>query len=88
MALEPLVNVFPNARFISKTVFAIGIIGIGFMTIPVLGGSCAYSLSDVFGQEEGLGKKFRQAKPYYFIIAISTLLGLSINLVIPNQLRD
>ena len=78
-ALEPLVKGFSNAGLISKTVFALGIIGIGFMAIPVLAGSSAYVILDVFGLKECLGKKFRQAKPFYLIIAISTLIGLSIN---------
>jgi Mn2+/Fe2+ NRAMP family transporter len=48
-ALEPLVNGFSNAGLISKAIFALGIIGIGFMAIPVLAGSSAYAISDVFG---------------------------------------
>ena len=40
-ALEPLAQTFPNAGFISKLIFAVGIIGLGLLGIPVLSGSAA-----------------------------------------------
>lgn len=78
-ALEPLVKTFPNAGLISKTVFALGIIGTGLLTIPILAGSSAYALSDGFGWKQGLGKKFKQAKAFYLVIIVSTIIGLFIN---------
>jgi NRAMP (natural resistance-associated macrophage protein)-like metal ion transporter len=78
-ALEPLLKTFPQAGEISKTIFAIGIIGTGLLAVPVLAGSSAYALSDVFGWSEGLSKTFRQAKGFYLVIAASTLIGLWMN---------
>jgi Mn2+/Fe2+ NRAMP family transporter len=78
-ALEPLVKTFPHAGEISKTIFALGIIGTGLLTIPILAGSSAYALSDVFGWKEGLSKKFNQARRFYLVIVVSTLIGLGIN---------
>jgi Mn2+/Fe2+ NRAMP family transporter len=78
-ALEPLVKTFPQAGEISKTIFALGIIGTGLLAIPVLAGSSGYALSDVIGLPEGLNKQFKEAKRFYFIIAASTLIGLWIN---------
>jgi Mn2+/Fe2+ NRAMP family transporter len=78
-ALQPLAKSFPYAGEIAKTIFALGIIGSGLITVPVLAGSSGYALSDVFGWKEGLSKKFRQAKGFYLIIAASTLVGLWIN---------
>jgi NRAMP (natural resistance-associated macrophage protein)-like metal ion transporter len=78
-ALQPLAKSFPFAGEMAKTIFALGIIGSGLITIPVLAGSSGYALSDVFGWKEGLSKKFRQAKGFYLIIAASTLVGLWIN---------
>ncbi|MFL6434292.1 MAG: NRAMP family divalent metal transporter, partial [Nitrososphaeraceae archaeon] len=78
-ALEPLVKTFPQAGEISKTIFALGIIGTGLLAIPVLAGSSGYALSDVFGWSEGLSKLFKQAKGFYVVIAASTLIGLWIN---------
>jgi Mn2+/Fe2+ NRAMP family transporter len=77
--LQPLVKTFPNAGEIAKTVFALGIIGTGLLAIPVMAGSSAYVLSDVFGWKQGLNKRFLQAKAFYFVIAASTIVGLWIN---------
>ena len=78
-ALEPLVKTFPHAGELAKTIFALGIIGTGLLAIPVLAGSSAYALSEEFGWKEGLGKKFKQAKGFYLIIAASTVVGLWVN---------
>ena len=78
-ALEPLVKTFPHSGELAKIIFAIGVIGVGLLAIPVLAGSSAYALSEVFGWKEGLSKKFKQAKGFYLIITISTVIGLWIN---------
>ncbi|HKG87201.1 MAG TPA: divalent metal cation transporter [Nitrososphaeraceae archaeon] len=80
-ALEPLVKSFPNAGQISKAVFALGIIGIGLLAVPVLAGSAGYALADGFGWKQGLSEKLKNAKAFYVVIALSTLAGLSINLI-------
>ncbi|MFL6361109.1 MAG: NRAMP family divalent metal transporter, partial [Nitrososphaeraceae archaeon] len=80
-ALEPLVKTFPQAGEISKTIFALGIIGTGLLAVPVLAGSSGYALSDAFGWREGLSKKFKQAKGFYLVIAASTVIGLWINFI-------
>jgi NRAMP (natural resistance-associated macrophage protein)-like metal ion transporter len=78
-ALEPLVKSFPNAGEIAKTIFALGIIGTGLLAIPVMAGSSAYALSDIFGWKQGLSKKFKEAKAFYLVILASTVIGLWIN---------
>ena len=86
-ALEPLVKTFPQAGEISKTIFALGIIGTGLLAIPVLAGSSGYALSDVLGWREGLSKQFKQAKGFYLVIAASTLIGLWINFINIDPIR-
>ena len=86
-ALQPLAKSFPYAGEMAKTIFALGIIGSGLITVPVLAGSSGYALSDVFGWREGLSKKFRQAKGFYLIIAASTLVGLWINFANIDPIR-
>jgi NRAMP (natural resistance-associated macrophage protein)-like metal ion transporter len=86
-ALQPLVKTFPNAGEIAKTIFALGIIGTGLLAIPVMAGSSAYALSDVFGWKEGLSKKFKQAKGFYLVIAASTIIGLLINFSSINPIK-
>lgn len=78
-ALEPLVKTFPHSGELAKIIFALGIIGVGLLAIPVLAGSSAYALSEQFGWKQGLSNKFRQAKGFYLIIAASTVIGLWIN---------
>lgn len=80
-ALEPLVNTFPNAGFIAKAIFAIGVIGLGLLGIPVLAGSASYALSEAFNWHEGLYRKLRQAHGFYGAITIATIIGLLINFV-------
>ncbi len=78
-ALEPLVSSFPYAGTIAKLIFTLGIIGTGLLAIPVMAGGCGYVLADVFGWKQGLYKKFKQAKSFYLVIALATLIGLWIN---------
>jgi NRAMP (natural resistance-associated macrophage protein)-like metal ion transporter len=80
-ALEPLVQSFPNAGQVAKDVFAVGVIGLGLLGIPVLAGSAAYALSEAFGWKEGLSKKFRRARGFYGVIILSMLIGLLLNFV-------
>lgn len=80
-ALEPLVNTFPNAGFLAKLIFAIGVIGIGLQSIPVLAGSSAYAVAETFSWREGLYHKFKQSRNFYFVIIIGTLAGLVFNFI-------
>jgi Mn2+/Fe2+ NRAMP family transporter len=86
-ALQPLVNVFPGSGTISKTIFALGIVGTGLLAIPVMAGASGYALSDVFGWSQGLNKSFLQAKKYYLIISASTIIGLLINFTNIDPIR-
>ncbi|MEB0202495.1 divalent metal cation transporter [Cryobacterium sp. 10I1] len=80
-ALEPLVKSFPNAGLLAKLIFAVGVIGIGLMSIPVLAGSSSYAITETFNWKEGLFRKFRQARAFYLVIIIGTLTGLVLNFV-------
>ena len=77
-ALEPLVSSFPGAGFIASAIFAIGIIGLGALAVPVLAGAASYAFSEAFGWREGLDRKLRDAPGFYAVIAVSILLGLVI----------
>lgn len=80
-ALEPLVQTFPNAGFLSKLIFAVGIIGLGLLGIPVLSGSAAYALSEAFDMKTGLNLKLKKAHGFYGVITIATIIGLMINFI-------
>lgn len=75
LALKPLAG---NMAYL---LFAVGVIGTGLIAIPVLSGSLSYIFTETFGWEQGLDKKFHEAKGFYTIIAISLLLGLSLNYI-------
>jgi NRAMP (natural resistance-associated macrophage protein)-like metal ion transporter len=80
-ALEPLVNTFPNAGYLSKVIFSIGIIGLGMLSIPVLSGSASYAVSEAFKWHSGLNLKLKRAHGFYGVITIATLVGLMINFI-------
>ena len=80
-ALEPFVQSFPNSGYIAKVIFAMGVIGLGFLAVPVLAGSAAYAMGETFDWEVGIDKKFKQAKAFYIVIILSTLIGLLINFI-------
>jgi NRAMP (natural resistance-associated macrophage protein)-like metal ion transporter len=63
----------------AEMLLAIGLIGAGFLAVPILTGSSAYAVAETFGWEHGLDRRPRQAKAFYGLIAASTLLGMLIN---------
>lgn len=71
----------PLAGDASYFLFAIGILGVGLLAIPVLAGSAAYALSEAFNWREGLHLKLKHAHAFYGVIIISMILGLILNFV-------
>jgi NRAMP (natural resistance-associated macrophage protein)-like metal ion transporter len=74
-ALKPLAGNF------AYILFAVGVIGTGLLAIPVLSGSLSYIISETFDWEQGLDKKFHEAKAFYLVIAVSLILGLLMNYI-------
>jgi Mn2+/Fe2+ NRAMP family transporter len=71
-ALRPLAGDF------AYTLFALGILGVGLIGVPVLAGSAAYALSEAMGWKWGLERKATDARRFYAVIAVSVLAGLGI----------
>jgi len=71
-ALRPLAGDF------AFLLFAMGILGVGFIGVPVLAGAGAYALSEVLNWNTGLERKVADAQGFYSIIAVSVFLGLAI----------
>lgn len=67
-AVGPLVHSFPNSGYLAQLIFAVGVTGIGLMSIPVLAGSSAYAIAETFKTREGLSRLFRQARTFYSVI--------------------
>ncbi len=71
-ALRPLAGDF------AFLLFALGILGVGLIGVPVLAGSGAYALSEVLNWNTGLERKVSDAQGFYSIIVVSVFLGLAI----------
>ncbi|OSI64402.1 iron transporter [Bradyrhizobium canariense] len=71
-ALRPLAGDFTFA------LFAIGIIGTGLLAIPVLAGSAAYGVAEIFGWRATLEAKPDEAVGFYTIIAAATIIGFGL----------
>ena len=69
----------PIAGDFAFFVFALGIIGTGFLALPVLAGSSAYAIGEAFGWHVGLTRKPRRAKAFYVTIAVSVAVGGALN---------
>ncbi len=71
----------PLAGNMAYLIFALGIVGTGFLAIPVLAGASAYAISEVMKWHEGLSLKYKRAHGFYGIIIASTLVGLLMNFI-------
>lgn len=74
-ALRPIAGNFAFA------LFALGIIGTGLLAVPVLAGSAAYAVTEMFGMAGSLDAKPTKARLFYGTIAVTTLLGVSLQYV-------
>jgi len=72
-ALRPVAGNFAFA------LFALGVVGTGLLAVPVLAGSTAYAVSEVFNWTASLERKLMQAKHFYGVLAAATLIGLGLN---------
>jgi NRAMP (natural resistance-associated macrophage protein)-like metal ion transporter len=80
-ALRPIVGDW------AYTLFAVGIIGVGLLSIPVLAGSSAYAVAEIFDWSEGLSKKPTQAYGFYAVIVFSMLVALVLNFIGLNPIK-
>jgi Mn2+/Fe2+ NRAMP family transporter len=72
-ALRPLAGEFAFA------LFSAGIVGTGLLAVPVLAGSAAYAVAEAFEWPIGLGRTLSNAKGFYAIVTVATLLGVALN---------
>ncbi len=80
-ALRPFAG---NATF---WLFAIGIMGMGLLAIPVMAAASAYAISESIGKRQGLNTKLKQGSAFYGVIIISMLTGLGLNFVGLNPIK-
>ena len=80
-ALQPL------AGPLAFGLFAMGIIGTGMLAVPVLTGSAAYAVSEVFRWRASLESKPNRAPKFYRFLAVATLIGIVMNFVGIDPIR-
>jgi NRAMP (natural resistance-associated macrophage protein)-like metal ion transporter len=80
-ALQPL------AGKLASSLFALGVVGTGLLAIPVLAGSAAYAVSETFRWRASLENKPREARRFYGVIAVATILGIFLNFLGLDPIR-
>src|SRR5438445_1300507 len=80
-ALQPLVGKAAGL------LFAIGVVGVGFLAIPIITTGAAYSLCQTFGWKYGLHARPMQAKKFYVAITAVTLLAAAMNFFGANPMK-
>jgi NRAMP (natural resistance-associated macrophage protein)-like metal ion transporter len=72
-ALRPIAGEF------AFLLFSAGIVGTGLLSVPILAGSAAYAVAESFNWRIGLGLKLVEARGFYAILTIATLMGVALN---------
>jgi Mn2+/Fe2+ NRAMP family transporter len=71
----------PIAGDAAAILLAVGLIGAGFLAVPILTGSAAYGVCEAFGWKHGLDARPERAKEFYGVIGAATLVGMLMNFV-------
>ena len=72
-ALRPVAGPFASA------LFALGLVGVGLLAVPVLAGSAAYAVSETFGKQGGLSHNVSGARAFYGTLALATVIGVALH---------
>ncbi len=80
-ALRPLAG---NA---AGLLFALGVVGVGFLAVPVMTTGAAYDLCQSVGWKHGLYRKPAEAKRFYIAIAVFTLIAITMNFFGINPMK-
>ncbi|WP_062011184.1 NRAMP family divalent metal transporter [Aureimonas sp. AU4] len=70
----------PIAGHFASLFFAMGVIGVGLMAVPVLAGSAAYAIGEARQWPVGYSRCMQEARAFYVVVALSTLIGMAISL--------
>ena len=76
----------PLAGNLATTIYAIGIVAVGFLAIPTLAGSAAYAFAEVLNWSRGLDEKLYQARAFYAAITGSVLCGMAFDFLNVNPI--
>jgi Mn2+/Fe2+ NRAMP family transporter len=77
----------PIAGPLAEALFAIGVVGTGLLSVPVLAGSAAYAIGEARQWKTGLAQRPLQAKRFYAVICLATLVGMLMNFTPIDPIR-
>jgi NRAMP (natural resistance-associated macrophage protein)-like metal ion transporter len=80
-ALRPLAGQF------AYLLYTAGVIGVGFLAIPVLAGSAAYALAETFDWRQGIDETFNGARGFFAVIIVSTATGVLLDFLKINPMK-
>ncbi len=80
-ALRPIAGPF------AFHLFALGIVGTGLLAVPVLAGSAAYAVAESLRWPIGLGLTLAEARGFYLVLSVATLLGVAIDFYGADSIR-
>ena len=80
-ALRPLAGKF------ATSLFTLGVVGVGFLAIPTLAGSTSYAFAETLGWHQGLDKELKQARAFYTLILLSTVIGVGMDFLGINPVK-
>jgi len=65
----------PIAGDFAFLMFSLGIIGTGMLAVPILAGSAAYAVADLFNWRAGLDHRLTEASGFYGVLITATVIG-------------
>lgn len=80
-ALRPLAG---DAAYL---LFSLGLIGTGFLGVPVLAGSAAYAVAEAAAWRSGMNERPRMAKKFYSVVALAMLGGMALDYAGVNAIK-
>jgi len=77
----------PIAGHAAGLLFALGVVGVGFLAVPVMTTGAAYDLCQSVGWKHGLHRKPAEAKKFYIAIGVFTLIAIGLNFFGINPMK-
>jgi NRAMP (natural resistance-associated macrophage protein)-like metal ion transporter len=84
---EAATALIPLAGAFAGTLFTVGIVGVGLVSIPTLITSAAYALAETFRWNHGLNEKFKAARSFYSAIILSSVIGIALDFADVSPLK-
>lgn len=77
----------PLAGDAAGALFALGVVGVGFLAIPIMTTGAAYDLAQALGWKHSLHARFSEARKFYLAIIAFTMLAIGLNFLGFNPMR-